>query len=1184
MEPDTEELAPGTIIAGKYEILRLIGCGGVGEVYLAKDQHIERLAAIKLLSKELSNDQEHRARFSRESRTISALNHPNIITVYEIGTFGEQLFIATEYIEGKTLREIVNNGALEQKDFFSIAIQATQALNVAHQNGIIHRDLKLENFILRTDGLLKVLDFGLAKVSETHSAVILGSEAGFKTQAGIIMGTPNYMSPEQAKGEEIDFRSDIFSFGAVCYELLTGKVAFDGSTLVQILMSVAVVPTPPLPNSVFPKLRATVLRMLQKSPTARYQSMQVILTELISIRDELNFADREPRPVRRSYTNLESPFSQLNRSTGVNKRFAAVNQNLVPQYEQFVNRDKELQFFLTELHKLGKQQLKPVIILGDNGTGKTSLLNRFQEIASQQDILIATVNLFEQDNFAQAYQWVLPMLANLVGFRFDDSLIDNDGELAKRVNARIKARYNLTLPKEILNQNLGTGSETDRWQIFEVLSTICNYLVKDKNLVLLFDNLHWASELSLELIGYLLRNNQNSKMLTILTSNSAEINRTGNLLGGWFSRQNGYRHFEVIDLNPFSIEETRAYLDAVFYQIEISDKEMNHIYKITNGNVYYLSEVLRLLVQEGKIHLVSNWWHCETLENLILPNTIGTALLYKIEKCSEELKNLLRQASVLGDSFSFDLLADLVEMGEEKLEKLLITAEKEHLVYEERSSKLDEYRFQSAAVRETLYNSLGKRQKKRLHARAASVIRELYADKLQQHFSTLTYHYHAAEEWQETFFFGQQAVEQSFEKSVWAEAAKLGELTSDAISLLQENNELTVLELDLAIRVKNNYAYALGNLGKLDLALEQAQKALTLAEKQQNHKLVAQSCATLCHLGWFIGRFTDIINWSEKGLLAAKTLGDKFWQQQLYFQSGRAKLRGAPYADSLADTIKAYDLAKEIGQEHLLTQTLIFKGFLTFLLGNYRDGVLWATSATELFRKFGDKIFECRAYTMLGLIFLYSYQHEKLEEVYKKGVELSRQIGWRLGEVYLNSSLGRSYLQETNLNIEKAQEYIERALVLAVEVGERSSVLVTKRGLAKIAALQGDYEEAITQIQQAISILKSFGEFPERMITLETLGEVQELAGYTEDAIDSYKAAQEIADYINFPYRKWAILLGQARCFYKLEKHSEALSVLKEAKEIVKKLRAEFKDKEEGKNFFQATRNIYELIAQIENK
>ncbi len=1180
-QPKIQELAPGLVIAGKYEIIRLIGYGGVGEVYLAKDQQIERLAAIKLLSKQLSNDPEHKSRFARESRTVSALNHPNIITVYEIGNFNDQLFIATEYVDGKTLREIISEGPLALKDFFNIAIQATQALNIAHQNGIIHRDLKLENFILRNDGLLKVLDFGLAKVSEAHSATILGSEAGFKTQSGIVMGTPNYMSPEQAKGEEIDARSDVFSFGAVCYELLTGRVAFEGNTLVQILMSVAVVPTPPLPNSIAPKLRAMVLRMLQKAPTARYQSMQVVLTELISLREELNIVDVNIN--KKTFSNLESPFNQAAKS-GMHRRVLGSVQNFVPQYDYFVGRDKELQFFQTELYRLGKQQLRPIIMLGDSGSGKTCLLNRFQELAAQQEILVTLVNLFDQDNLSQPYQWVLPMLANLLGFRFDDSLMDTEGGLAKRVSARVKARYNLTLPKEILGQQVKANAETEKWQIFEIVSEICKHLIKDKNLVLLFDNLHWANELSLELIGYLLRNHQSNKMLVVLTVNLVEFDRTGSLLGDWFSRQKRYTTFETIQLKPLTLGETRAYFDGVFYQIEISDQEINYIHKITSGNVYYLNEVVRLLVQSGKIQLVSNWWHCETLENLALPDTIGTALLYKIEKCPQELKDLLTQASVLGDSFSFDLLAELAQIEEKDLEKLLIAAEKEHLVYEERSSKVDEYLFQSAALRQVLYESLSKRQKKRLHARAAVVIKEVYRNKSAQNFNTLTYHYHAAGQWQETFLFGQQAITQSFEKSAWVEVVKLGELIEEAVKALEENNELNESDLDLIVNIQNSYANALGNLGKLELALEQGQNALSLAEKKQSNKLIAQSCATLCHLGWYAGRFVDIVNWSEKGLLAAQTIQDKFWQQQIYFQAGRAKVRATPYEEALGDITKACQLAEEINQPNLLAEAQVFKGLLLYMLGNYREGFSCINNAIEMLKSLGDKLFECRAYTMLGLMFLYSHQHDALEKLHQQGVELSRQIGWRLGEVYLNSTLGRSYLQDTNLNIEKAQDCLERSLALAIEIGEKVSALVTRRGLAKIAALQGDYEGAITQIKQVVTALKSLGEFPERMVALEILGEVQELAGDTYEALDAYKASLEVGNYIKFPYCQWSSLLGQARCFYKLGNRSEALTTLRSAEEIVTKLRAEFNTREEGKYFFQTSRNVYELIAQIENE
>lgn len=1180
---ENEELLAGTIIAGKYHILRLIGEGGVGQVYLAKDEKIQRVAAIKLLSKQLSNDADHKARFTREARTISALSHPNIITVYEIGAFNDQMFIATEYVEGQTLREVIEKRPLNLKEFFNVAIQASQALVVAHQSAIIHRDLKLENFILRTDGLLKILDFGLAKAIGMQATDILGSGAGFKTEAGTILGTPYYMSPEQAKGEELDARSDIFSFGAVCYELLSGKLAFDGDTLVHILTALAVSPPPPLPTNIPARLRAIVFRMLQKAPAARYQSMQHVLAELIDLREELKLADTGV--TNAAMTNLEASTSQLKKSAMYKKLGTGTLVPVVPQYEQFIGFTKELQIVQTEYQKLGKEAIRPIMILSDSGGGKTQLLNKLKVLATQQELVVSLISIFDQDNFVQPYQWVLPMLAALLGFRFDDSVIDSEGELAKRVSARIKARYNLTLPKEILGHFLATGPDTEKWQIFEVINQIINQLIKDKKVVLLFDNLHWANELTLELIGYLLRNTSNRKILIVFTSDIVSFNRTGGLLKTWFSQQNLYAAFEVIELKPFTVVEIQAYLKAVFSQIEISEQEVNYIYKITNGNPYYLNEVIRLLVQANKIRLVGSLWNCESLEKLTLPSTIGTALLYKIEKCSQELRNLLTQASILGTSFSFDLLVKLTEIEEEELEKLLLEAEKEHLIYEERTSRQDEYYFQSSALQQILYDSVGKRQKKRLHLRAAVAIKGLYFNKLKQAFATLAYHYQMAGELAEAFYFAYQATLILFEQGAWDEVVKLGQLVEEAVIALKESDSLAE-EIDLfsLVDLKNKYANALVNLGRLELALDQTHSALEIAEKLSNQQLIAQTFTTMAHLGWFQGRFINIITWAEKGLLAAQLADNKFWQQQLHLQLGRAKIRSAPYKESLDHFVKACELAQEIGEEKLFAQAQAFRGVNLFLLGNRQEGFNYVNEGVALTKKLGDSVFESRVYSMISLMASCEYNFDLLKQMHEQGVKLSQQIGWRIGEIYQHTILAGSYLVDINLDTEKAEYLLQRALALALEVGDKATEVVIRRGLAQLAGLSGDYELAINQIKQTASTLKKFGELLEQTLTLRVLAEVQEVTSQTKEALETYTEALDVAQYVGAVHQEWIILLGQARCLYKLENLSEALSKLNLAKKIIEKLRTEMDASKEGRYFFETTERVYDLLARIEKQ
>ncbi len=209
---------------GPYAIEKQIGSGGMGEVYLAEDARLGRKVALKLLSPGLVGDSEPRARFLREARLASALDHPNVCTVHEVGEAGGRLFIAMQYVEGETLRRLVGGRPLPLDSLLSVALQVADALAEVHKAGIIHRDVKAGNIIVTPRGQAKVLDFGLAKFLEKAD----GEAETHLTLTGAVMGTPASMSPEQARGERVDHRSDIFSFGCVLYEMATGQIPFKG--------------------------------------------------------------------------------------------------------------------------------------------------------------------------------------------------------------------------------------------------------------------------------------------------------------------------------------------------------------------------------------------------------------------------------------------------------------------------------------------------------------------------------------------------------------------------------------------------------------------------------------------------------------------------------------------------------------------------------------------------------------------------------------------------------------------------------------------------------------------------------------------------------------------------------------------------------------------------------------------
>jgi Tol biopolymer transport system component len=288
---------------GPYEVLEPLGAGGMGEVYRALDPRLGREVALKVLPAELSADADRLARFEREARSASALNHPHIVTVYEVGRADSLPYIAMELVEGKTLRDLLADGPLPVKRMLSIAAQAADALAKAHRAGIVHRDLKPENVMVSRDGFVKILDFGLAKLaapsgpkSGSHVSTMIDA-----TRPGVVLGTVGYMSPEQARAAEVDFRSDQFSFGSILYEIASGKRAFHRDSAPETLAAIIREEPEPLgrvaPSSP-PPFRWIVDRCLAKDPDERYASTHDLAREIAGVRDHLSEIDRSDTAMR----------------------------------------------------------------------------------------------------------------------------------------------------------------------------------------------------------------------------------------------------------------------------------------------------------------------------------------------------------------------------------------------------------------------------------------------------------------------------------------------------------------------------------------------------------------------------------------------------------------------------------------------------------------------------------------------------------------------------------------------------------------------------------------------------------------------------------------------------------------------------------------------------------------------
>ena len=323
-----EELSPNTILS-HYRIVAKIGAGGMGEVYLAQDtSELGRTVALKILPAEVARDKDRLQRFTQEARTVSNLNHPNILTVHEFGQTDYASFIAMEYVDGVTLREHLSSRRLKLIDVLDVAIQVVAALNAAHEAGVTHRDLKPENVMVRKDHIVKVLDFGLAKLSEPAAGGLGNAESSeeaatkvlVKTEPGLVMGTVSYMSPEQSTGSAVDQRTDIWSAGVVLYEMIAGSVPFPGKDIHRQIIAIQEAEPVALTQQVEgvpERLEEIVAKCLAKDKDERYQTAKDLLIDLRNLRRKLDVdaeIERTVAPALRSSSSAASASAQMTAS------------------------------------------------------------------------------------------------------------------------------------------------------------------------------------------------------------------------------------------------------------------------------------------------------------------------------------------------------------------------------------------------------------------------------------------------------------------------------------------------------------------------------------------------------------------------------------------------------------------------------------------------------------------------------------------------------------------------------------------------------------------------------------------------------------------------------------------------------------------------------------------------------
>jgi serine/threonine protein kinase len=444
---------------GPYRVASLIGEGGMGRVYRAEDPRLGRPVALKILPAEFTEDRERVLRFQQEARAVSALNHPNIITIFEIGQDGEFHFIATEFIDGETLRQrLCDGGAMKLRDALEVAIQSAGALTAAHAAGVIHRDIKPENIMLRQDGIVKVLDFGLAKLVErtptrpdAETKIEDADKLLLRTEPGRTMGTPRYMSPEQLRGVEVDARTDIFSLGEVIFEMIAGRPAFEASSSAEAIAAILNSEAPPLQRFLREapvEIERIVSKSLAKDREERYQSVKDLLIDLKNLKLELeleaklkrsgdlNGRKAETRPPSQP-AQAAKPMPPAKSSPSSSGKLEPVGGAVPLDSEFYIVRPTDEEF-----RSAIARQDSIVLVKGARQVGKTSLLARGLQQAREAG---ARVVLTDFQELTSAYLESIDKLLLTLAESFADQL-DLD-----------------VYPSQIWNRNLSPSINFERY-------------------------------------------------------------------------------------------------------------------------------------------------------------------------------------------------------------------------------------------------------------------------------------------------------------------------------------------------------------------------------------------------------------------------------------------------------------------------------------------------------------------------------------------------------------------------------------------------------------------------------------------------------------------------------------------------------------------------------------------------
>ena len=1009
-------LRPQEVINDRYQVEKLLGQGGMGRVYLANDNKEKQKVAIKVIH--LDPGDSH-LRFKREFRLMSRLEHPHVVSTVESGQHNDKPFLVMSYLSGGSLDQNYGGGAKDIKDTVSrleLIIQTCEALSYIHSQNIIHRDLKPDNIMLESDqeGNEKVflMDFGLAKRTSQETMAL--------TQKGAMMGTIAYMSPEQAQGNNVDARSDLYALGCILYWILVGEPPLVGNSFVETMLKKmsGFAEPPSLHKSFLPHALDDInLKLLARNPADRYSIARDIIADLRSVQAELAkelTLDQSLSFTEQKITSEEVGLAQLFN---------------VP----LLGRDDVWQKLCQASKKLTKGSGSTFIIEAEMGMGISYLLTEFgREVRSHNH---SVLNLQHQQGVNAPYQaWKTALI------EFQKQHKSSFSHALKGLEADL-AILLPELKQDTTNNFYGLPADIIQLRLYNAVDKLLARLAEENSLTLIADNSQLADEAELGLLSYLARGASGEKLLIAIALHPDQA--PAKVLKDLRAIE-----AESLILKPLSSETMQELITALLGG-EVEQQLVSYLMDRVAGNPFFVKEILTALLKDKYIGRRAGLWEWTRAETAI-PASIEDILMQNLERLSEDAQKVASVASAIGRTFDFELLQELLQADEDELLDHL-----DELLRAKVIEELDEenYRFSHLILREILHERLMLRRRHNYHQKIANILSERKNTPLE----TLADHYAETKIPEKAVPYALEAAHKAEKVFANDVAERYFRLALKCIEKGSESNEYVSQQAQIQLELGKT----LERIGRWDEAKILYEKSL------DNNSLRSQVLHQLGRLHHNQSNLPQSVEYLRKAIEVAPK------DVKIYRDLGSSLGTSDDFTEAKETLLIALNLATENESPLLIAGVQLDLGYLEYRKSNWDKALEWFTSAKEFINEQEQPLEYARLNFLEGATYLRMGDINNALTLLENAYHTYQNIG-DLGKAASSlHQVGGAYLSKGDLK--QATEALTKAGQQARRLGNTKLQASSSATLGWALQRQGHYQEALKLLEEAYTLLAKQG-------------------------------------------------------------------------------------------------------------